>query len=213
MTRALKWTGGVVLAVAAAAFLTFLYLIPPFLTAAPETFSAPMAGAAPGVAEIGDPALRAIAARGREIVTRSGCIGCHATNGSRGPDLTKYLAGGGIKFQSRHGTTVSRNLTPDPETGIGRRSDEELNRILRSGVFPDGHLVSSSIMPWGSFSNWTEEDRHAVIVYLRHLPAIRHQIPDPDPTQPLTEPDAIERAFGGRDYGLTPAVPVKPASN
>jgi len=24
-------------------------------------------------------------------------------------------------------------------------------------------------MSWGAYSNWREEDRHAVVVYLRHL--------------------------------------------
>ena len=37
-------------------------------------------------------------------------------------------------------------------------------------------------MPWANFSNWTEEDRHAVVVYLRHLKPVRHQIPEPIPS-------------------------------
>ena len=78
-----------------------------------------MADAAPAVTDIADPAERAIAERGRYIVMTTGCIGCHATNGPQGPDLTKYLAGGGLKIQTPHGTFVSRNLTPDQETGLG----------------------------------------------------------------------------------------------
>ena len=95
-----------------------------------------MADAAPAVTDIADPAERAIAARGRYIVMTTGCIGCHATNGSQGPDLTKYLAGGALKFQTPHGTFVSRNLTPDKETGLARRTDDEVKRVLRSGTFP-----------------------------------------------------------------------------
>ena len=214
MKRIVRWTAGTVLGVALLGFLAFLYFIPPFLTASPETFSRPMASAAPDTRDIADPVTRVIAERGRAIVTRSGCIGCHATNGSQGPDLAKYLAGGALKFQSRDGIFISRNLTPDAETGLAKRTDEEVKRVLRSGVSPDGHVVSSTIMPWGGFSNWTEEDRHAVVVYLRHLPAIRHQIPDPDPTQPLVIPGVIEQGFAGRDYGVTPAVPVgRPATS
>ena len=210
MRRFLRWSLGIVLTVAVLGFLAFLYFIPPFLTAAPETFSGPMAAAAPEVSGIADPAQRAIAERGRYIVMRSGCIGCHATNGAQGPDLTKYLAGGGLKFETAHGTIVSRNLTPDQETGLGKRTDDEIKRVLRSGQFPDGHVVSFSVMPWADFSNWTEEDRHAVVVYLRHLPAIRHQIPDRDPRPALAEPGAIEQAHGGKDYGLTPAERTSP---
>ena len=53
----------------------------------PETFGKAMADAAPAVTDIADPAERAIAERGRYIVMTTGCIGCHATNGSQGPDL------------------------------------------------------------------------------------------------------------------------------
>lgn len=207
MKRFFKWTAIVVVVLAAAGFLAFLYFIPPFLVASPETFSKPVADAPPPVTGISDSAERAIAERGRYLVSTHGCIGCHATNGAQGPDYSKYLAGGGLEIESSHGTVVSRNLTPDKETGLGRRSDDEVKRVLRSGTFPDGHVVSTTAMPWGAFSNWTEEDRYAVVVYLRHLPAFHHEIPDPV-TSPVHLPDSvIERDFGGKDYGTGPALP------
>jgi hypothetical protein len=132
----------------------------------------------------------------------TGCIGCHATNGSQGPDLTKYLAGGALKIQTPHGTFVSRNLTPDKETGLARRTDDEVKRVLRSGTFPDGHVVPGTAMPWPMFSNWSEEDRHAVVVYLRHLKPITHQIPEPVPGNAVTIPGAIEQDYAGKDYGV-----------
>ena len=46
----------------------------------------------------------------------TGCIGCHATNGSQGPDLTKYLAGGALRIQTAHGTYRQ----PQPDTRIRR---------------------------------------------------------------------------------------------
>ena len=75
---------------------------------------------------------------------------------------------GGMKatFKDR-GTYFGRNLTPDA-TGLASRTDEEIERVLRSGVFTDGRLIVHRDMPWASFSNWTEEDRHAVVVCLRH---------------------------------------------
>ena len=77
--------------------------------------------------------------------------------------------------------------------------------MLRSGVFPDGHVVPYTVMPWGDFSNWTEEDRYAVVVYLRHLPAVRHQTPEPDLKPAITISGAIEQDYAGKDYGLSPA--------
>ena len=202
MKKLLKWAAVIVLAVGIVGFLAFLYLMPPFFIIPPETFSKPVADAPPPVTNIADPAERAIAERGRYIVMTTGCIGCHAANGSQGPDYSKYLAGGSLKVQSARGTFISRNLTPDKETGLARRTDDEVKRVLRSGVFPDGHIAPFSAMPWASFSNWTEEDRHAVVVYLRHLPAIRHQIPEPTRTNSLTRTGAIEEEYAGKDYGV-----------
>lgn len=201
MKRILKWVLIVVLLAAVVGFGAFLYNIPPFFLTSPEAFGRAMADAAPPVTNIADPAERAIAERGRYIVMTTGCIGCHATNGSQGPDLTKYLAGGALKMQTRHATFVSRNLTPDKETGLGRRSDDEVKRVTRSGVFADGHVVDATVMPWASFSNWTEEERHAVVVYLRHIPAIRHATPEPVAGNAVTVPGAVEVDYAGKDYG------------
>jgi hypothetical protein len=205
MKRILKWTLIVIVVLAVIGFGAFLYFIPPFLLISPEQFSKDIMAAPPPVSDIADPAVRAIAERGLYIVRTTGCIGCHATNGSQGPDLTKYLAGGALKFQTAHATYVSRNLTPDKETGLARRTDDEVKRVLRSGVFPDGHVVESSVMPWPIFSNWTEEDRYAVVVYLRHLKPVNHATPEPVPGNAVTYPGAVEQDYGGKDYGLTPA--------
>ena len=202
MKRILKWTVLVVVVIALGGFLAFLYFIPPFLSTPPEAFTRTLREAAPVVTDIADPLERAIAERGRAIVVRNGCIGCHASNGPQGPDYTKYLAGGGLKITSHTGVIVSRNLTPDPDTGLARRTDDEVKRVLRSGVFPDGHVVPYNAMPWGNLSNLTEEDRHAVVVYLRHLKPVRNQIPEPTNTPVALGPGIIERDYAFKHYGV-----------
>jgi Cytochrome c len=205
MKRVIKWSAIAALALVVCGFLAFLYFIPPFFITPPEQFGKDMGEAAPTVADIADAKERAIAERGRYIVVTHGCMGCHATNGAQGPDLTKYLAGGALKFQTAHGTYVSRNLTPDKETGLARRTDDEVKRVLRSGTFPDGHVIPTTVMPWASFSNWTEEDRHAIVVYLRHLKPIHHQTPEPTAGNALTIPGAFDQDYGAKDYGVGPA--------
>ncbi len=203
MKKLLKWTLATLVALAFAGLLAFLYFIPPFFITPPEAFGKAFSDAAPAVDDIADPAERAIAARGRYIVVTTGCIGCHATNGPQGPDLTKYLAGGAIEAHTSNGTYVSRNLTSDKETGLARRSDDEVKRVLRSGTFPDGHVAAGTVMPWPQFSNWSEEDRHAVVVYLRHIKPVRHQIPEPDlGRNTLTIPGALEEDYAAKDYGV-----------
>lgn len=201
MRRFLKWLAMAVVAVAAIGFLAFLYFIPPFDATSPEQYTQLVLDATPGVDAIADPAERAIAERGRRIVMNTGCIGCHAAPGQQGPDYSRYLAGGSLKITSREGVFVSRNLTPDPETGLGRRTDDEVKRVLRSGVFPDGHVVPYTAMPWAVFSRWSEEDRHAVVTFLRSLKPIRRATPEPEPGIDLPT-SLVERDYGFKDYGV-----------
>jgi len=87
---------------------------------------------------------------------------------------------------------------------LAARSDDEVKRVLRSGTFPDGHVVPGTAMPWPLFSQWSEEDRHAVVVYLRHLKPIAHRIPDPvTGSSTVTIPGAIEQDYAGKDYGIS----------
>jgi hypothetical protein len=59
-------------------------------------------------------------------------------------------------------------------------------------------------MPWAWFSNWTEEDRVAVLTYLRQIPAVSHKIPPPVTEAPMTyDPEAIEEG-SAVDAGTTP---------
>jgi hypothetical protein len=50
-----------------------------------------------------------------------------------------------------------------------------------------------------------EEDRHAVLVYLRHLKPIHHVTPEPVRGRAISIPGAIEQDYGGKDYGTSKA--------
>lgn len=204
MKRFLKWALIVVLSLGAVAFLAFLYFIPPFTLAAPEEFSGPVASYGPPLSEIADPGVRAMAERGRYLVTLGSCSDCHSTPGPQGPRAADMYLAGGAKMTRRHaGTYVSVNLTSDRETGLGSYSDEEINRALRSGVSKSGRSIPGHLMPWPGYSNWTDEDLHAVVVYLRQTKAISHRIPQPVPPA-FTDPAAVEEDYAGRDYAVSP---------
>lgn len=196
--RILKWTLILLVILAVAGFTAFLYFIPPFTLVSPETFVQGSAAVPPSLDGITDPATRAIAERGKYLVMTADCGGCH--NPPPEPDPAMYLAGG-MRFATvTHGSVVSRNLTPDTETGIGARTDEQLTRVLRAGMFHDGRVISSRSMPWPDTANWSDEDIHAVITYLRHITPVRHEIPAPSPAPPF-EPGIFESAWGGKDAG------------
>ena len=69
-----------------------------------------------------------------------------------------------------------------------------------SGTFPDGHVVPHTAMPWASFSNWSEEDLHAVVVYLRHIPPVRRQIPAPVLGEAVQTPGALGSDYAFKNY-------------
>jgi len=181
MKRILKWAMVVVLILAVCGFVAFLYFIPPLTSIPPGDFISAAQSSAPGVDGIADPAERLIAERGRYLVLTADCMGCHTTQGPKGPRPDMFLAGGMRFTTNTHGAAVARNLTPDRETGLAGRSDEEIKMVLRSGIFHTGRSISPRAMSWPGFSNWTDEDLHAVITYLRHIKPVRHAIPDPGP--------------------------------
>jgi mono/diheme cytochrome c family protein len=204
--RIATWTIGVLAVLALVAFLAFLYLIPPFTLIAPEEIIGPESAAAAALDSIADPKTRAMAERGKYIVKITGCADCHSSPGATGPDFaTRYMAGGAKTSFKGHGTFVSANLTSDPATGLARRTDEDVLRVLRSGVSPEGgRMLWYRDMPWPWVSNWTEEDRRAVLVYLRQIAPIAHRIPPPSDSSSVTyDPAAIEEA-SAKDAGGNP---------
>ncbi len=204
MMRVLKWIAITVVGIAIIGLLAFLYVIPPFFSVSSEDYVKQTAAPAVSLEKIADPAQRAIAERGKYIVMITGCEGCHSTPGPQGPNPDMYLAGGlkiGVKGA---GAAITRNLTPEPETGLGNVKDAEVKRVLRSGVFHDGRRINHRQMPWNAFANWTEEDRHAVVTYLRQIKPIKHKIPDPMRDATLENDDAVDYFFG-RDYGTVPS--------
>jgi mono/diheme cytochrome c family protein len=79
---------------------------------------------------------------------------------------------GGQEFRLPVGVFRAPNITPDRDTGIGRYSDEELARMLRFGVRPNGETV----LPFMPFQNLSDEDLTALISYLRSQSPVRHEV-------------------------------------
>src|SRR4030095_15838512 len=85
------------------------------------------------------------------------------------------------------GVVHARNLTPDPETGLGNWTSEQIVHALRTGNTPDGSQLAP-IMPWMNFSNILDDnDAMAIAAYLKSLPPVVHKNLDRiPPGQPMT---------------------------
>jgi len=99
------------------------------------------------------------------------CIDCHGTPGAGGPTGRAPLAGG-KEFHLPVGTFRVPNITPDTRTGIGRYRDEEIARMLRYGVRPNGEAV----LPFMPFADLSDEDLTALLSYLRSQEPVAHAV-------------------------------------
>ena len=100
--------------------------------------------------------------RGEYLVHAGGCFSCHTVAGG------EKLAGGRA-LATPFGTFYSPNITPDPQTGIGRWTDAQFLRALREGVRPDGANYFP-VFPYPSFTGITDGDALAIRAYLFSLP-------------------------------------------
>lgn len=146
--------------------------------------------------------------RGKYIVSTSGCHDCHTpwTLGANGPapDMSRALsghpqdlvlppapvppepwvmtaAGTNTAWAGPWGVSFTANLTPDPETGIGKWSVRNFKDTIRTGRhFGRGRAILPP-MPWAVYRNLTDADLEAVFAYLQTVPPIRNRVPQPLP--------------------------------
>ncbi len=142
-------------------------------------------------------APRALAARGEYLTTVAPCGLCHTPADAFAGFRTGRTLAGGMEARWRvYGRVVSSNLTPHGD-GIVGVDDDALLRAMSSGVGRDGRPLHWQAMPWDLTSNWSEEDRRAMLAYLRTLPAVPGRVPEPRPPR-ADDPVADTFGFGDR---------------
>ena len=118
--------------------------------------------------------------RGRYLAeARHACLGWHSERDwtAPGAPVVAGRAGAGVVWTSEGMPWLTApNLTPDPETGLGRASDDAVARAIREGIGSDGRALFP-LMPYGEYRRLPDEDVAAIVVYLRSLPPVRHALP------------------------------------
>ncbi len=145
-------------------------------------------------------------ARGRYLVKVMVCNDCHTPwhmgpNGPE-PDMSRELSGhpegvavtappalGGAwqwagagtntAFAGPWGVSFTANLTPDPETGLGRWTPETFVAAIRSGRHEGQGRPILPPMPWPMYRNASDEDLRAIFAYLQSIPKVRNRVPQP----------------------------------
>jgi len=120
----------------------------------------------------GAAAAQGNAQRGEYLAKAGGCVGCH-TEAKQGAQPFA----GGRALKTAFGTFYGPNLTPHPQAGIGRWSEQDFVRAMREGRRPDGaHYYPS--FPYPSFTKIADADLRDLWAYLRSLsPSARARQP------------------------------------
>jgi mono/diheme cytochrome c family protein len=100
------------------------------------------------------------------------CADCHTerTGLLQKPDKRRLFAG--MKHPPKGFPAKPPNITPDAEAGIGKWSEADFVRAMRTGVTPSGEKLHP-FMPWPQLKRMTDDDLHAMYAYLRTVPALR----------------------------------------
>jgi mono/diheme cytochrome c family protein len=146
-------------------------------------------------------------ARGQYLVTVGGCNDCHTPlkMGPAGPepDMSRMLSGHpssfkiesapaavspqwmmiadatGTAFSGPWGVSFTANLTPDTNTGTGIWTEDMFIKTLRTGKHWGTSRDILPPMPWFNYGKMTDDDLKAVFAYLRTIPPVHNQVPEP----------------------------------
>ncbi len=126
--------------------------------------------------------------RGRYLAENvMGCIECHtaADQKTTPPTRTGAPGAGTVFLEDGKLRVVAPNITPDPDTGIGKWTDDQVARAIREGVDNQGQTLFP-IMPYQEFKVVSDEDIASVVVYIRTLAPVRSQLPADNIPFPLS---------------------------
>ena len=151
--------------------------------------------------------------RGAYLVRIMGCNHCHTPYklGPAGPepDMARALSGHpadfalpappaldgkwtwlgaatNTAFSGPWGTSFTANLTPDPETGLGRWSAETFIATMKSGRHEGKGRPILPPMPVENLAALSDSDIRDLFAYLQSLPAIKNRVP-----APIDPPEAV----------------------
>ena len=179
------------------------------LAAAAGTPAGPTAGAQQAAPSAADSAR---VARGAYLVRTMGCHDCHTPHvaGPHGvaPDMRRALTGhpADVKlpppptlppgpwvvvasatntaWAGPWGVSFTANLTPDPETGLGRWTEETFIATMKTGRHQGKGRPVLPPMPVSMLAALSDADIRALFAYLQSLPPVHNRVPAPiDPPE------------------------------
>ena len=117
-----------------------------------------------------------IIARGEYLARAGDCTACHTASEGR-------LFAGGRPMPTPFGTIYTSNITPDPETGIGKWSAEffakkfyDYKAYAENGCPKLPGPEAFTLMPWLDFSRIAPDDLGVIYTYLRSVAPVHNAV-------------------------------------
>jgi hypothetical protein len=126
-------------------------------------------------------------AYGQYLSRVAGCYECHTPKDERHTSLPDRAFAGGFEMTGLWGRNFTANITPHPDTFVGRATKEEFIGRFRSfagfnaetaPAVPKGR---NTVMPWIEYSGMSDHDLGAIYDYLKTVKPIENRVnPFPD---------------------------------
>ncbi len=164
----------------ASALVAFLRTVAPIDNVVPPTkdlkmpkMTAPKPANLPD--EVSDPLKH-----GEYLVTLMHCNVCHTPMTARGPDMNQQFAGG-MEFEIPFlgtGKLYGQNITSDPDTGIGKWTEADIAKAVKTMTRPDGTIIQGPMQFYlAGWSKLEDRDVTAIAKFIKTIPPIKKKIP------------------------------------
>lgn len=106
------------------------------------------------------------------------CFPCHSADFAKVNDIEPekslgFYGGGNPMLDLDGNLRPSANISPDPETGIGKWTEEQFVETVKYGRRPNGQMVRYPMLP---HSGLTDNEVKAIYAYLRTVPPIHNEV-------------------------------------
>jgi mono/diheme cytochrome c family protein len=108
-----------------------------------------------------------LVAKGEQLAGAGNCAACHTAKGGQ-----EYA--GGLGLDTGFGMVYTTNITPDPESGIGRWSEQAFARAMHEGIDREGSQLLP-VFPYTHFTKVTDDDVSALYAFFMTRTPVKTQ--------------------------------------
>ncbi len=109
-----------------------------------------------------------IVEKGRYLTVLGDCTACHTVPG-------KPAFSGGVAIETPFGKLVGANITPDPDTGLGKWNFDDFQKVMSEGHSKGGKRLYGA-MPFTAYTKVLKEDNQAIWAYLQTLEPVNNPV-------------------------------------